>query len=988
MSESHQGDLSFWRSLAERAQGQESELGEFLRGQDMPPDEVSRRAFLQLLGASMALAGVSGCAIQEPGAVIIPYNEQPPAVTPGVARYYATSMSIEGYATGLLVQCRAGRPLKVEGNPLHPASLGKSGVFEQASLLDLYDPYRARNVLRGQASSDWRAFVDTVREQTKAAAFGSGRQLHFLLEPTSSPTLVSFIEAIRARYPDAGFTFFSPLSPHNRWQGARLAFGEVLEPVYDLTPAKVVLAVDSNFLASGPNTLRYANQFAAGRRLVSGQRQMNRLYVAESDFTVTGATADHRLARKGSTLASLLAGVVADLLATLPVANIPAGIVQLLDRYGPRSDDGPWVRAVAADLIANRGASVIIVGDAQPPVVHALGHAANFLLGAIDATVRMVPSPIFEAGGESHSLAPLIDALRAREREILVVLGGDPVYTMPVDVPFGESLSHLRELVYLGPTVNATSPRSSWFLPEAHYMEAWGDGLAYDGTYTLQQPLVRPLWGGHSALEVLAVYLNKQLDARAALQETHTQRFGGNAGAFEQALRAGLVEGSATAPAQVTLAWPDLAKELEAQAALFAPPADDVLELSLAADSRMYDGRYAGNVWLLELPDPLTKVTWDNVACLSPKTAQHFGVDDGDLVEVAYAGRKLTLPALVQPGHADAVVSIKLGYGQSARRGPGKGIGANAYGLRQSSALFCGRGAGITKLGGKYTLALTQTHWSLHGRPIVLAGDLEELQQGQVEAAELRRPLQLFHHRRPQGSVQWGMAIDLTACIGCSACVVACQAENNIPTVGKVGVRKSREMHWLRIDRYYSGDVQSPRVVMQPMLCQQCESAPCEYVCPVHATVHSADGLNEMIYNRCVGTRFCSNNCPYKVRRFNWLDYNSNKPATLQMAMNPDVTVRARGVMEKCTFCVQRIRRAGIDERVPEIEYSGNLQTACQQACPTNAIVFGAISDPKSAVAKLRDSERAYAVLHDVGTVPRIRYLMRVRNPNPKITKP
>jgi molybdopterin-containing oxidoreductase family iron-sulfur binding subunit len=921
-------------------------------------DELSRRELLTRMGASLALAGLMACE-RAPKEKIVPYGVKPPEVTPGVPSFYATAWTLDGYATGLLVESHEGRPTKIEGNPEHPASLGATGIFEQALILELYDRSRARAIRRGRDTATWRGFQEHV---VARSATSGGRGVHFVMEPVSSPLLVSQIAAVRARLPGATFHFHTPLSRSAVWEGARMALGAPLETKVDLAAADVVLALDACFLGGGPGSLPLARRFADRRRVRGTRDEMNRLYVAEPQLSVTGGMADHRARLSNHELLRATASLVA----------------ALSNGHAPES---PFFQAALRDLVAHRGSSVVLVGDRQPARLHAMGHVLNRALGNVGRTVEYIESPIFEAGTESHGLTRLTMALDAGEVDALVILEGNPLYNAPADLELARRVRSAREVVYLGLFENETARAATWFLPAAHTLEAWGDARAYDGTTSLVQPLLAPLHDGHTPSEVLAVFQGETERSGYELLRA-SWRAKSPASDFEarwnRALERGIIDGPSPAvPA------PPLAPVADAP----LEPPSDALELCFRPDARVHDGRYTNNGWLLELPDPVTKLTWGNAALLAPRTAARFGVASEDVVEIRHAGRSLRAPVLVVAGQAENTVVLPLGYGRSGAEALADGVGVNAYLLRRSSALDCDRGATLARTGERFELAQTQAHFALEGRDedILPHRTLAEYRAAPAFTEPKQRPLTLYPSQ-PTAPRQWGMTIDLNVCTGCSVCVVACQAENNIPIVGKKGVQKGREMHWIRIDRYADGPPDDPRVLVQPMLCQHCEKAPCEYVCPTNATVHSADGLNQMVYNRCVGTRFCSNNCPYKVRRFNWFNYTHEKTATEQLAMNPDVTVRARGVMEKCTYCVQRIRQAEIREIVGHRPLAdGDIRTACQQACPTSAIRFGDLRDPRSEVARLTRNDRAYSALSDLGTVPRTRYLAKLSNPNPEI---
>lgn len=984
---------------------------------------VGRREFLKLVGAGLALAGVTGC-VTEPRRSILPYSMRPPEVTPGNPVYYATTMPLDGYGIGLLVGSREGRPTKVEGNPDHPASLGAAGVYEQASILQLYDPSRARALLHEGRVRSVRDFVRSFAPEstTEFGTPGNGEGLHFLLEPTSSPLTASLIARVREAYPAAGFTFYSPLSSSSGLDATRRVFGRALQPVYDLGAADTIVMLDADLLDDGPFRLRHAREFADRRRLEAPRAEMSRLYVAEGGFTLTGGAADQRLRVRSTEVVEVAAALLE--LVRGGVGGSEGQIRPLGEESGGAERRAPllgngWVRAAARDLVASAGMGVVVAGERQPARVHELAIAINGILGNIGRTVRYIEPVVVDAGLPTHSPVPLVEALRGGQVRRLVIVGGNPVYDMPADLEFGELITRVPERVYCGLYRNETAALCNWVLPGLHYLESWGDIRAWDGTASLIQPLIYPLYGGMTVDDILKVFLlEAATDAHQLLWESWRERKGGG-GEFDdfwaESLRRGVIPGT-TAP-EVSVVGETAGPRIPAvgggeeenglgdatvQRASGADgassstrdghgtspeAAEGGLILSFRRDPKVYDGRFANNGWLQELPEPMTKQCWGNAALLSPRTASRLGVEDDDLVELRFRGGRVRLPALLVPGLAEDEVTVSLGYGRSGEEVVARGVGANAYLLRRTDAPWFGNGLEVVRVGearGGERVVRTQERWTQEGRPIALTATLAGYRSNPDFTREHRGPQPSLYGRWEYRGEQWAMTIDLTVCTGCSACVVACQAENNIPIVGREGVARGREMHWLRIDRYMTDAGEEPRVVMQPMLCQHCEKAPCEYVCPVNATVHSSDGLNEMIYNRCVGTRFCSNNCPYKVRRFNWFNYASLRSPMEELQLNPDVTVRARGVMEKCTYCVQRIRRAGIRARVEGRELGGDeVVTACQQACPTRAIVFGSLGDPESEVSRSRRQPRLYSVLHELGTEPRTRYLAKIVNEAP-----
>jgi Fe-S-cluster-containing dehydrogenase component/anaerobic selenocysteine-containing dehydrogenase len=970
-----------WRSLAELAGVIDPEAArEFAPGVDEPPT-VGRRDLGKLLGASMMLAGASACT-RAPRGRIVAYGQQPEQ-TPGVAKSYATTMSIAGYGTGLLIEEHEGRPTKIEGNPDHPASLGASGVFEQAALLSLYDPDRLRGVREGAETRSLEAFARALTKGADDPRSASLAGIHLLLESTTSPQIEAALASLEQR--GVVVHFHDALSRSNVWEGTRQVFGQPLEPLYDLAAADVVLGLDTDLLASEPFHLRHARGFAdrRGAALTAGSsREPSRLYVVEPALTVTGSVADHRLRSTRRDIASVAIAVLRETVKGL--ASPPAW----LDRVRPllaasrETDDvRRWAAIVARDLVAHSGRALVAVGEAQPASVHAIAQLTNLALGAVGATVRYVRSPVIHAGQVGSGLASLLESADRGEVDTLVMVGGNPSYTAPADLEFARRIRRIPRRMYLTQYENETARDATWLVPAAHFLEGWEDARALDGTVSFTQPMIEPLYDGRTTSQVLALLAgDPQPDAHHLLMRHWQSRLERFEVAWPEALQRGLLVGSQAA----TFA---LDREVLERAIDWAVPViDDRLELAFRADAHVRDGGFANNAWLQELPDPITKLTWGNAACVSAATAERLGLESEDVVGINLEGREVRGPLLIVPGQADGTVSVSLGFGRQGAEGIARGVGFDAYGLRTSGALWSASGVAIVKTGDRASLAITQEHGSMEGRPIALAATIAELRSDPKRFAERNSESLTLYRLRPAGTQQWAMAIDLDICTGCSACVVACQAENNVPVVGKEGVEKGRAMHWLRIDRYFEGTSAEPALHHQPMACQHCEKAPCEYVCPVGATVHSEDGLNEMVYNRCVGTRFCSNNCPYKVRRFNWFDYNRDKPETLRMAMNPDVTVRARGVMEKCTYCVQRIRETEIRSHTGGLPIrDGDVRTACEQACPTRAITFGSIADHDSRVSALHRDPRAYAVLHELGTEPRTRYLARITNPNPEL---
>ena len=1148
----HKRGREFWQSLEELAGSEEFEEllhREFPRHASEWDEGTDRRGFLKLMGASLALAGLTGCSYQPPES-IVPYVREPEGVVPGKALYFATAMPFPGGAAPLLVSSYMGRPTKIEGNDLHPASLGAADVFSQASVLNLYDPDRSETIINRGEVRTYTAFLGEILTALEGQRAKQGAGLRFLTETVTSPTLGAQMREVLARFPAARWHQWEPAGGNNGRMGVRQATGGFATPVYNFAAADRVVSLDSNFLECGPGSLRYARDFASRRRVTDGDtREQCRLYAFETTPSNTGYFADNRVALKPSQFADYARGLAAAVGASGPALSGGAAVAD------------ERINRIAEDLKAHAGACVVVAGDEQSPEIHALAHAMNAALGAVGRTVTYLDPVEENPTDQLEDLRALVRDIDSGAVDILVVVGGNPVYTTPADLKLdAERMKKVRLAVHLSQYDDETSELCHWHIPETHYLETWGDARAYDGTVTIQQPLITPLYNGKSAYELLAAFTDNpdrrgydivrqywMTQGRSALMAAGTAGAAANAvtGMFQGATGASqaqpqtpgnafvaggspastdaattnaTVAGSSgtgagaqgqsgpamgatggggaaagasgggasggatttatagTADAAFERAWrrvlndgfvPNTARRPRGggggataapaggataegagvvasqgtvpPAPAPAPAQGGGYELVFRPDPSIYDGRFANNGWLQELPKPLTKLTWDNAAIISPATALKLGVGvepdgaleegahprrvnrltakggeiDAEVLRLNFRGRTVSAPAFILPGQPDDVITLHLGYGRwrSGRVGGNKHDasvrGANAYDLRTSDALWSGAGVGVEVTGDTYSLASTQIHFRMEGREIVrhgtfaewthdpsLAPAREHKKEPPQPAGENRKPMDSEsmyppYHYEPNEEAgfrgyKWGMAIDTATCVGCNACVVACQAENNIPVVGKEQVARSREMHWLRVDSYFRGAAESPDgVYFMPVPCMHCENAPCEPVCPVHATVHSSEGLNDMVYNRCVGTRYCSNNCPYKVRRFNFLLYQDWDTPSLKMLRNPEVSVRSRGVMEKCTYCVQRIEHAKIDrEKKGERVRDGDIKTACQQTCPTEAIVFGDLNDPESRVAKLHAQRRRYDLLADLNTRPRTVYLASVRNPN------
>jgi MoCo/4Fe-4S cofactor protein with predicted Tat translocation signal len=999
-----------WRSLEELA-GTE----EFARmvGREFPElasefaDPVGRRDVLRLMGASLALGGVgvSGCDYShEPPSKILPYVRQPENLVQGKSLRYASAISVGGVGTGVVVESHMGRPTMVAGNELHPDSLGAIDPLTQASLLNLYDPDRSKVVMRGTRISTFDAFLLAMTSALDAQRPKRGAGLRVLTETVTSPTLARQVRALLKEFPGAKWHQYEPAAPHSRRAGLKLAFGRDLSARHKVENADVIVCLDADFLSGQCGTLAEARGFALRREPPAGghghgtPRGMNRLYAVEPTMTVTGSMADHRLPLKARDVLPF-AAALARRVGVSGVPALPASAAAV------ETTHADFLNAVAKDLSAHKGASLVLAGPNQPAYAHALAAAMNHALGNAGKTVEYAPPVEAEPVDQLASLAELCTAMAGGSVDVLLVLGGNPAYTAPADSGFAAAVKRVKFAARLGPFEDETSSLCHWHLPESHELEAWGDVLGSDGTATIQQPMIAPLYPAcRSASELIAALLRHPTGSGYELvRETWKGRTpeGRDFEAFwATSVHAGVVEGSAPAAVSVE-PKSDLGPPPFAAADAGGSAAAD--EIVFRPDPTVWDGRFANNAWLQELPKPLTKLTWDNAALMSLATAEKLGVTSGDVVELSYRGRKVEAPVFVLPGHAHGSVTVHFGYGRPRVGRVGRGAGFNAFALWTADAPGFGAGLTVRPTGATHRLAVTQSHRTLEkSRNIVHGGTLAEWEKDpgfvhhRGSAHEVPSKDETLYHDdfSPTNPIepdyQWGMVVNLNACTGCSACTLACVAENNIPVVGKEQVLNSREMHWLEVDQYFDGDPANPGVYNQPRLCMHCEKAPCEVVCPVAATVHDHEGLNVMVYNRCVGTRYCSNNCPYKVRHFNFFQYQplSDDPdhALASLHNNPDVTVRARGVMEKCTYCVQRINESRYTaEREGRRLRDGEVVTACQSACPTRAIVFGDVSDKNSAVSKLKADPRNYSMLAELNTRPRTTYLAKLRNPNPEI---
>ncbi len=1006
----------YWRSIAE-LEG-DPEFQEFVQREFPSPTEQTplsskgRRRFMQLMGASFALAG---CRWKEEK--VLPLTTRPEGYVPGVPVQYATMMEVAGVATGLLAKSFDGRPIKIEGNPADTVTQGGTGVFHQAAILGLYDPDRSSVVLQGGNPTSEKAFDSALLAAYAANRGSSGRGFAVLSRSSSSPTLVRLRDALLEESPEATWVAYEPADRDGPRQGANLAFGENVQSRYHPEKADVIVGLDSDLLsATFPGGLGYNRSVASRRDADAGT--MSRIYAIEASLTELGALSDHRVAVAPSRIAAVAAYID---------AKVSARKAEPGAQGAPELGNPELTRVVdvlVTDLLAHAGRSLVVAGSAQAPEVHALVHRINRVLGNVGTTLTYHEAPRTIAGGVD-SLAALVADMAGGKVNALLVLGGNPVYDAPADLDFAAALSKVRHTFHVGLYNDETSLKCAWHAPELHFLETWSDALSLDGTVRIAQPLIDPVLSGRSAIQVVAKLLDlPQQDPQALLRETHGLQ---NEKAFRRAVHDGILGDPAG----------EKTVELQPLGALSLGQGQG-LEILFEMDPALFDGRFANNGWLQELPHPLAKLAWDNAALIAPKTAQEQGLKDGHLCKVTLDGRTVELPCIYTPGQAEGTIALALGYGRNAAGAVGgsskagvEPVGVNTYAIRTSKAPHSASGAQTVHSGPRVELAITQNLWAIDAigkkgekdREDVLVREATLVNYATFKEQAAAHSAQGEHHGAPhpgdikgmvhhppklnlwQGPVsydgnKWGMAVDLNKCTGCSACIVACYSENNISVVGKTEVAKGREMSWLRVERYYKGSANDAEVRQQPVMCQQCENAPCEQVCPVGATMHSSEGLNDMVYNRCIGTRYCSNNCPYKVRRFNYRNYNLEVYGTTpytgtdepraklkSMAFNPEVTVRSRGVMEKCTFCVQRIQNTKIAAKNHKrpIE-DGEIKTACEQACPTGAIVFGDLNDKQSRVAALHEKSRAYELLQELNNRPRVNYLARIQNPHPELS--
>ena len=1007
---------NYWKSLGELAKNEEYEKfaeREFPENATELNDEVSRRSFLRVMGASIALAGFAAC--RRPVQKIMPYTDMPEEVTPGNPLYYASAMPFQDALAGIVVENHEGRPGKIEGNEMHPASRGNTSIFGQAAILNMYDPDRSRYVRKnGERSS-----VSNFAKYCANHFSDTEQNIAFVSEANSSPTYNRLKENALSTFSNAQWVTYEPFGEDNALEGTKTAFGQRLRTFNHFDEANIIVSFDDDFLnpAADKNSVENTKRFTSARDLESPEDEMSRLYAVESTFSLTGSNADNRLRVKSSNIENVIYALAAEL--SKSVNGLAA-----FNGYNNNFSEHEWIPVLAEELLQNRGESIITVGRDHAPKLHATVAAINTALDNAGKTVTYHELPHLDEQDNRESFANLVKELNNGDVDTVVLIGTNPAFTAPSDLNFADALSNATEVIHLSDYYDETSKLAKWHINRAHFLEAWGDGFSYTGTRSIIQPQIEPLYSGVSEIEFLDIILNgEKSNGYDLVQETWKTYFSSNfKKQWEQTLHDGLA-GDERFPA----VSPSISSGFTSKAVSFLNNAKstDGLELVIRPSSKVFDGRYANNGWLQELPEPMTKITWDNVALMSKKTADELGVHEAgigksevEMVAITVGDTTVELPAWVQPGHADDSITITVGYGREGIGRVANKTGFDTYPLRSTDHMLYASNISVEKTGSMYEIACTQDHNTMEGRSLLRYATLQEYRDNpdfsQYKAAygaempglayadehNQDSPLSIFNpideQEYPADQPQWGMSIDLNACTGCGVCTIACTAENNIPVVGKREVSRGREMHWIRNDRYFDGDVNDPKALHQPVPCMHCEMAPCEQVCPVAATTHSDDGMNQMTYNRCIGTRYCANNCPYKVRRFNFFNYSKefltsgDDPEIVQMAMNPEVSVRFRGVMEKCSYCVQRVNRAKIETDIetngktqkPE---DGSVETACQQACPADAIYFGDLTDPDSEVVKTKRNNRNYLLLEELNTRPRTSYLAQVRNPNPQL---
>jgi len=976
---------TYWRSFDQLESNQEFNKfakAEFADSFTEKNDPISRRTFVSIMGASLAMAGLAGC--RRPVEKIVPFVDQPENLVLGEPEHYATVMPFGTSAYGLLVTCNEGRPTKIEGNELHPSTLGKSNSFLQASILNLYDPDRSKNPVKNGKKESWLSFADFWNTNREDFENSNGEGLVILSDESPSLSLYRLHKEFLKKFPKAKWVVYNSISDETIYGGIKLATGKDLRPVYAYDKAKVILSLDADILMLEQESITASNGFALGRNPEESHGDMNRLYAVEPGYSITGAMADHRLKLHARDILPFTVALGHE----LEREGVRIALLNEYKEVDVSGIDQKWIHAIAVDLIKNQGKSVVVGGRRQSEALHALILSINDSLGNTGKTLNLYPIKDTLVSS-SHSLMGLREDIDNDKVNTLIVLGNDVIHNIPSDLKLSEKFEKIQHTIHFGYQNNETAKLCDWHINSSHFLESWGDARSSDGSLSVIQPVIEPLYYGKSDLEFVDFLMTGEIRrSHEIVRQTWAKYLRSNAFDIEwrRVLHNGLLENSIGQAVRPVLSNRKLKTFLKKHP---LQSKTDGIELLFTVDYSMYDGRYTNNGWMHELPDPITKLIWDNAGLVSKKTAEKYDLDSGDIVKVTSSGKSIEIPIWILPGHVDDAITLPLGYGYKSVGRVGDGVGFDVTPLQTTEGMNFVSGASLENTGKKHRLASTQNHGSMEGRPLIREATLDEYHedpkfaQHAVHVPDLQS---LWKEHKYDKGYQWGMSIDLNSCLGCGACSIACQSENNIPIVGKNNGDYGREMHWIRVDRYFNGDDDNPEIGFQPVSCQHCEMAPCEQVCPVAATTHDVEGLNVMTYNRCIGTRYCSNNCPYKARRFNFFNYTNSLPELIQMAQNPDVTVRSRGVMEKCTYCTQRINRS---KRVAKLEdrtlRDGEMRTACQQACPTNAISFGNILDTESEIVKAKSSDRTYEILAEFNLRPRTSYMARLRNPNPKL---
>jgi molybdopterin-containing oxidoreductase family iron-sulfur binding subunit len=931
--------------------------------------DMTRRSFLKLMGAQIVMLSMAGCV--KPLENIVPYARSPEEIVPGKPLYFASAVSLGGFARGVLVESNMGRPTKIEGNPEHPDSLGATDAATQAVIFQLYDPDRSNSVTRNGTASSWQEFAEVFSEKLKQLKTDGGQGLRILSQPVISPTLAFMRKQVLEMFPNSKWHQYSALNRDMQREALLQLYDKDVQPILRIKNADVIFSIESDFLTQGPGAMAYAREFSDRREVGSDKINLNRLYALESNPTLTGAAADHRIICRPAEIEDFV---------TALLEMIEKGTS---DRAAMLSDNMKRrLTAAARELADNKSRSLVVAGREQSVFIQQAACRLNDALQNTGKTIDYIPNIEEAPEKTSASLQALIEDLGEKKVSDLVILDGNPVYASPRGLDFGKMCRNAGTVVYLGPYEDETSELANWHIPMAHELESWGDVKAFDGTVTIRQPLINPLYNGITEYELCMLLLGKNTDRYEELIRGYWKdRL--NIADFENfwhnTLHDGVMAGSALSPLDVKREGiGDEPKNIASEI---------IWTLLIRPDPHILDGRFSNNSWLQELPKPLIKLTWENAALINPESAAQKGLTDGTVIEISAHGAAVEAPVLLLPAQAPDTVTVFLGYGRKQAGVIGDGLGFDAYKLQTLNEPYQTVDFNFTIKGEYHPLAITQTHAYEDGRDLVLVSDIQSYKKNPSFVGQIIRPAKesetLYNPKlHLKSEYQWGMSIDLNRCTGCGACTMACQVENNGTVVGKKEILRGRKMHWIRVDRYYKGSGNEPEIYHQPVPCMHCENAPCELVCPVEATTHSAEGINEMSYNRCVGTRYCSNNCPYKVRRFNFFEYN-DLGAPIRLGRNPNVTVRSRGVMEKCTYCIQRVNRARITAQKEQRKVlDGEIVPACQQACPARAIVFGNVRDPKSEVSQKKSSSLSYGILTELGTRPRTTYIAKIKNPS------